>query len=533
VSVRDQSPDAAPNALRGGHPTQPPRSGLASRSTQLEAVVDALPDAIAVVDASGVVQVANPTAAALFGFLQSEIENGAAVLGKNVLAPTSNLLAAALASVVGQPGAVATVEVKVRGSGDSQRLVVVTLRDAHERSEVGGVVVSARDVTAERTRAAREERAQRLESSALIAGGTAHDVNNALAVIVACASNLLDTVDPEEARVDAAAILEASARASALTKRLNAFVALQRRELRPTAIDAELGAMVAKLAAQHPDVSVSLVVESALPPVYADLAAVEQTLLELVTNAVEAVAKRIVVRVSTRTVIDADLDATGRHVDVGPYLAISVEDDGRGMSAAVLDRAFEPFFTTKPHVSGQRAGLGLSAVYGVARRHRGALYADSEVGRGSRVTILFRVANMAETEDEPRSGRPGPRRRLFVVVVDDEPMVGASVSRLLERRGFEVAVCTKPGDALRAVTSGPAGQTVLLSDVIMPVMSGVELALEARRHVPNLPVLLMSGYLGAHDAAGAGFDVIAKPFDAQTLADRLLATVDAIAAQTP
>lgn len=393
-----------------------------------------------------------------------------------------------------------------------------------ESGDVIAVVVTATDaslmVAAER--ACSDTRQTRIETARVLAGGIAHEINNVLSVVVACASNLGETTD-EEIRQDADAILAASARATRLTHRLNTFVSNRTIDAYPTDIRASLAEAEASLIALVPShVSFELQIAHELPLAFVEPESLLQVLRDLIANSVEAKAKRVVVRAAMHHVDSIERDAAGADLLPGEYAAVTVEDDGVGMNEAVRDRSFEPFFTTKSCT----AGLGLSSAYGIVRRHGGAFILKSDPGRGCAISVLWRAGGGDGVRPPHSSRDQNPRERPTVVVVDDEPAVARSVARLLERRAFDVVVCTRPSDALEALAAGPPGRTMLLSDVVMPQMGGVELANEARSRIPHLPVLLMSGYTGGIDVAKHGYEVISKPFDAATLTERLLAIAE-------
>jgi CheY-like chemotaxis protein len=165
--------------------------------------------------------------------------------------------------------------------------------------------------------------------------------------------------------------------------------------------------------------------------------------------------------------------------------------------------------------------MALASVYGLVRRHGGGLFVDTAVGKGTRFSILLPAA----VSLDPGGGKGTPANdgaRHLVIVVDDEPQVGRGIARMIERRGIRAIACTDAQSALEALARAPVGKTLLLCDVVMPDTDGVEVAEEARRRVPGLPVLLMSGYTGGIDVTKSGLPLIDKPFDADLVVEQLL-----------
>lgn len=511
---------------------------LAEARAQLHALVEGSSDAIALLDPSGCPITANPAALLLFGWSEEDMSKPRTPLSTHVVSPSNEALLDWFTSVMlDEPGAERSLELRVYRQGEAEpRTVAATLRNARGSSKIRGLLLNARDVTREHALWSRLVQSQRLESVGLLAGGVAHDFNNVLAIVVACASTIAESSDAE-AREDAVTILEAAARGSRLTKKLNAFVSGQTLELRALHLDrqlAEARTMLTRAVNVAGTVALDVRVAADLPPVLGDASSLDQVLVNLVNNAVDAQPSRIVVSARHKHLLTPEHDSTGALVEPGDYVELSVEDDGRGMSAAVRERIFEPFYTTKSTTKVSPSGgpgLGLSTVYGIVRRHGGGLYVESEVDRGSRLSVLWRVTVDDEAPRQSQGPRAAEQDENTVIIVDDEPAVARSVARLLDRRGFRTVVCTNAADGLRAVAAKSGNRTILLSDVVMPDMGGLELAAEARRIAPGLPVLLMSGYTGGVDVTKSGFEIIAKPFDAESVTKRLQSLLAVAVAQ--
>ena len=214
------------------------------------------------------------------------------------------------------------------------------------------------------------------------------------------------------------------------------------------------------------------------------------------------------------------------HVDLreGLYVRLSVRDTGAGMDQDTLTRVFDPFFTTKD--PGEGTGLGLAVVHGIVQEHDGAVMVSSTPGRGSVFHLFFPAMSQPQAGPAPRPERGELARGHgeHVLFLDDEPAIAHAGRRLLERLGYRVSAYTSPQEALAAFRERPAEFDLLVSDLTMPGMTGVELARELRRLRPDLPVVLTSGYTSVPALEGAGLEVdelLAKPFAIETLAQVL------------
>jgi len=413
-----------------------------------------------------------------------------------------------------------------------------------EGGRVTRVVEHLRDVTAERRALAERDRmreqllhAQKLEAIGRLAGGVAHDFNNLLTAIGGFA-DLLQAELPvgSPARQDAWEIRRAAERAGELTRQLLAFSRQQVIAPRSLDLNAVLGGverMLLRLLGE--DVRVELALGGALWAVWADAGQVEQVIFNLVTNARDAMPGGGALRVSTGNVV-LDAEAAGRLPGAAPgeWVHLCVADDGVGMEPAVRARLFEPFFTTKP--KGQGTGLGLSTVYGIVSQHGGFVDVATGPGRGTAFHVYLPRSTRADEVPAGQAGAPAPARgQELVLLVEDEPQVRELTRRFLETLGYRVHACGDAAAALEALAAEPALRPdLLLTDVIMPGLSGRELAdiLQARR--PGLRVLLMSGWSEAPDTtagrATRGLPLLHKPFDMASLARAVRAALDGLTA---
>jgi PAS domain S-box-containing protein len=367
----------------------------------------------------------------------------------------------------------------------------------------------------------RLHQSQRLESLGQLAGGVAHDFNNLLAVILNYATFVGEAVpDDEGVQFDVEQILAASHRAAGLTRQLLMFA--RREPVRPELLD--LNAVVGdvrELLARSIGEQIDLVVRAGpdLPAILADRGQTEQILLNLAVNARDAMPAGGILTIDTAPV-DIDLDYVVFHPGTapGPYVQLSVSDNGTGMSPKVAARAFDPFFTTKGRTEG--SGLGLATVYGIVTEAGGVVHLYSEEGIGTTVKVYFpAAADLAAVA--PARTRPTPIRGdgEVILVVEDQDAVRAVTVRILRRNGYVVLEAAGGPDAIAIAAQRDID--LLLTDVVMPKMGGRELAERLRVDHPGLPVLYMSGYaqsmLGPKGTLDDGVLLVQKPFNEITL----------------
>jgi signal transduction histidine kinase/ActR/RegA family two-component response regulator len=396
------------------------------------------------------------------------------------------------------------VETLVRGvrkieRGDYSHRVTVKQQD--ELAELAAAINHMTVGIAQREEALRQSEEQLLQSQKMeavgrLAGGIAHDFNNLLVVITGRAELLRARVDDDEAlRRDLDLIADAGRRASGLTQQLLAFS--RKQVLQPKVLDlnevvANMGTMLRRVIGE--DVDLMIVVGANLGRVRADPGQLEQIIVNLVVNARDAMPKggRLIVKTAN---VDLDDAFVRRHsgARAGPHVMLAVSDTGDGMSAEVLPHIFEPFFTTKSR--GRGTGLGLSTVYGIVRQHDGSITVESEPGLGT----TFKI-HLPRVEEVPESlgRRPEPMGALrgseTILLVEDEDGVRRLAREVLEMNGYTVLEAPDGAAALRIGTRYPGPIHLLLTDVVMPAMSGRELGEQLLLLRPELRVIYMSGY---------------------------------------
>ncbi|HWE44842.1 MAG TPA: MASE4 domain-containing protein [Caulobacteraceae bacterium] len=375
----------------------------------------------------------------------------------------------------------------------------------------------------------REElgRVQRLEALVQLTGGVAHDFNNLLTAIITS----LDIIRRKPDDKGGVARLadnagKAAQRGAELIKRMLSFARKQQLKpevLNPNAILTELGGLAARTTGAH--VKLELELDSTVHPVCVDAAELQAAVLNLITNARDAMPDGGVISISTRN-IELEAGDVGLIDDMAPgaFVRIAVSDTGVGMDADTLAHVFEPFFSTKP--TGQGTGLGLSQVYGFARDARGKVDITTCPGEGSTVAVVLPRSVQGAATGVLESV---PLRRAVegetVLVVEDDVDVIASVRESLLDLGYRVLVASNADEALEILRPRSRRIDMLFSDVVMPGgMNGVQLAVEARRLRRGLKVLLTSGYAGSvlksHDIP-ADTEMLAKPYPREELARKI------------
>jgi len=365
----------------------------------------------------------------------------------------------------------------------------ITVQPGHEE-DLGRLIVSYTDLTARHAAEAERQdlerelgHLQRLESLGRLAGGVSHDMNNVLGAIMAVASILKERHEDNHSIVaNAEILLQAAIRGRDLVKGLRDF---SRKELE-SATELDLN----ELANREADlldrttlkkVDIALDLCAPLPPVLGDASAISNALMNLCVNACDAMPHG-----GRLTLITSRLGEN--------FVELAVQDTGEGMSSEVQARALEPFFTTKP--LGRGTGLGLSQVYGTMKAHGGTLDIKSRVGKGTRVALVFPVSASAPAGSPSPAppSFPAPRRRLDILVVDDEELMRCTIELLLRNLEHRVQVATGGLEALRRLEVGMPTDLVLL-DVNMPGLDGVETLNRIQMLRPGLPVILTTGYV--------------------------------------
>ncbi len=375
---------------------------------------------------------------------------------------------------------------------------------------------------AERTRTEDQLRhMQKLESIGQLTGGVAHDFNNLLTAVLGNLELLRRRLPPDpsiDRLIDGAS--QGAQRGAALTQRLLAFARRQALEPKPTDL-ADLVRGMGELLSRSLGPSIDIVFDlpAGLPAALADQNQIELALLNLAVNARDAMPDggRLTVALSRELVRSAG------DIDTGSYVRLAVSDTGCGMDAQTLSRAIEPFFSTKE--VGKGTGLGLSMIHGLAQQLKGALRLHSAVGRGTRAELWLPVADGKAAAAE-REAMPGAAasRRLNLLFVDDDYLICLSTVSLLEDLGHAVTQAAS-GEAALEVLRGDEPVDLLITDYAMPGMTGMQLAEEARKLRPDLPILLATGYADLPAHGRLTLPRLSKPYQQRELAEQIAALV--------
>lgn len=420
-------------------------------------------------------------------------------------------------------------------------------RRVQERTEVLARRNESLNAEIDRRRRAERERgelearylqAQRMESIGRLAGGVAHDFNNLLTVINSyseLAAAGLDDGDPLEKKIRE--IAKAGARAAGLTRQLLAFS--RKQVLEPVLLDlnevvASLKQMLRRIIGEDIDLRTELA--PGLGRVSADQGQIEQVLMNLAVNAKDAMPSGGRLLIETAEVeLDDEFVELHPGSAVGPFVMLAVTDTGIGMTDEIRQQIFEPFYTTKK--KGRGTGLGLATVYGIVRQSGGSIWVYSEPGRGTTFKIFLPLAGSEGAGDRRPLRLNDHGGSENILVVEDDPAVREVTCTMLEQAGYRVVAAADGGEALRFAEDPDNEIDLLLTDVIMPVMSGPRLAERIRALRPDLNVLYMSGYtddaIADHGILEPGIHLVSKPFSSQALCTIVRSILDGSPCRCP
>ena len=494
-------------------------------------LLEAAPDAMVVVDQAGAIVLLNLQAEKQFGYRRDELVGQQVTniipegFAERLIADDMRSAADALAQQIGTG-----IELVGRRK-DGTELPIEIMLSPLESSD--GVLVTAaiRNISVRKEAEAQLLQAQKLESIGRLAGGIAHDFNNMLFVVHGYAELLTDDLaaanrshlNLDDALMNVNAISHAADRAALLTRQLLAFSHQQ--IISPTVLDLNaavdgLEPMVRQLIGENMRLVVKL--DDQAGSIRADAGQFAQILVNLVVNARDAMPDGGTATIETqRVAVDEPYAVSHFDVRPGPYDLLSVTDTGVGMDSATREHIFEPFFTTK--APGKGTGLGLATTYGIVRQAGGHIRVDSEPGIGTAFKLYFPRIESAAATDEP-SAAVAPAAAAgagLVLVVEDDRVVRDMTTQLLIRAGYQVVAVAGGADAMIRLASSQEPIEVLITDVIMPSMSGIELAEWTMDRYPGVGVVLLSGYtaetlhLGRATSRGAVF--VSKPVTSSQL----------------
>ncbi len=427
-------------------------------------------------------------------------------------------------------------EIEAKWKRKDGKLITVRLNGRVIRGADGkptGVEVFAEDVTERELLEEQLRQSQKMEVVGQLTGGIAHDFNNILTVILASAKLLRASMPPdeEEMQLDLAELESAARRGAALVKRLLGFSRRAMLSLKPLDLGALVDDLLKTLRRLLPgNIDIQLSGPTKLPSVSADSGAVEQIIINLATNARDAMPKGGVLRVETTVVrLDKKHKTEQGWGDPGEYIRLSVCDDGVGMDDETIEKVFEPFFTTKEQ--GRGTGLGMSTVYGLMKQHRGFVDVHSEIGAGTTVTLYFRGTNGdVRAEQEVAELEAAPRGTETILFVEDEAPIRRVGKKVLELHGYTVLQAVDGEEALGVLREYRTKIALVITDVVMPKLSGPDLYQEVRANIGDLKFILMSGYTArdVHSTVSLDRDLpfLQKPWTSSELLVRVRETLD-------
>lgn len=395
-----------------------------------------------------------------------------------------------------------------------------------------GILILSLDIDRRKSVEAQLRHAQKMEAIARLAGGVAHDFNNLLSIVLSYSQMALDALlPPDPIREDVAEIRRAGERAAVLTRQLLAFS--RRQVLEPRVVNLneilhDMEKMTRRLVGE--DVQTTVLLAPDLGRVRVDPGQIEQVVMNLVVNARDAMPEGGLLTIETKNVV-LDEGYADQHLEIvpGPYVLLAVTDTGIGMDKATAEQIFEPFFTTKGKHEG--TGLGLSTAFGIVKQSGGHIWVYSEPGEGTTFKVYLPVTD--ESKEEDGAGRPvdAPSRgKETVLLVEDDDQLRALARSILRRHGYHVLEAANAGEALLLCEQHSAKIHLLLSDVVLPRMSGVRLVERLKELRPDLRVLYMSGYAESaivhHGVLEAGVDFLQKPLTPDQLLRKVRDVLD-------
>ena len=493
------------------------RMRLAEREELFRLITENAADMIAVVSADGRRIYNSPSYGRALGYTHEELEKTKAF---EQIHPDDRQKVVAAAEEAKRTGVGLRLEYRVRHKDGTWRTLESTASAVRStRGEIEKLVVVNRDITERKYLEQQLYLSQKLEAVGRLSGGVAHDFNNLLGVIIGYSEVMQRRMKPEDPfREPIDEILKAGKRAAALTQQLLAFSrkqVLEPKILELNTVVTEVEKMLGRLIGE--DVELKIVLSPQNERVKADRGQLEQVIMNLAVNARDAMPQggKLTIETAGAELTEDDIRRHSYHIVPGRYVVLRVRDTGCGMDAEVQSHIFEPFFTTK--ASGKGTGLGLATVYGVIKQSGGYIWVESELGKGTQFQIyLPRVdASVPQAEEvkAPLEQTPGNRT---ILVVEDEESLRKLTRATLQDLGYTVLEAADAGEAIEIAKRASPEIDLLLTDVVMPGMSGRELAGALAPSFPAMKILYMSGYTdGAVAVRGvleSGILILRKPF---------------------
>ena len=495
----------------------------------LRTFIDTVPDVVYTKDPDGRFVMVNPATAQMFGFTNYEEMQGKTVFDVYPPDVAERLRAEDVTVMAGRT--TTNREVKRLDPGGRDRWYLALKAPLVDSTgAVTGLLGISRDITERKELEQQLRQAQKMEAVGQLAGGIAHDFNNLLTIIFGYSDVLRAESEASETLRDSVdAISEAAGRAAALTRQLLAFS--RKAILQPQVIDvnaaiSDTARMLGRLIGET--IAVQLKLDPSIDTARVDPGQFDQVLMNLAVNARDAMPDGGTLTISTATVHLSDARAEALETVPGPHVQISVSDTGVGMTEAVVARIFEPFYTTKGLGTG--TGLGLAMVFGIVRQSGGGIYVDSAPNEGSTFHIVLPVVADKQAVATPAPASRGVRGSETILLVEDDAGVRELAEANLRGFGYDVLTAVDGRHALAVLKSHGATIDMLVTDIVMPNMSGPELAAAVQSSHPGIRALFMSGY--TDDAVvrqgllNAEVAILQKPYTPLGLAQKVRQILD-------
>ena len=507
------------------------RKQLIEREELFRLITENAADMIAVVNASGERLYNSPSYERILGYKPDELSGTTAF---DQIHPEDRDKVLKAAADARRTGIGTNLEYRMRHKDGGWRTLESRASTIMRDGQVERLVIVNRDVTQRKSLEEQFRQAQKMEAVGRLSGGVAHDFNNLLGVIIGYGEIVQEGTPVESPlRNCVDEMLKAGHRAAGLTKQLLAFSRQQvmdPRVLDLNSVVKDMEKMLKRLIGE--DIQLKTSLDPDLVRIKADQSQIEQVFLNLAVNARDAMPSGGELRLQTSN-FHMDQEFVSRYpypVLVGDYVLLTISDTGIGMDAATKARVFEPFFTTKE--KGKGTGLGLSMVYGVVKQSGGYIEVVSEPGAGACFNIYLPKAATAEDVERTASKvTPELKGNETILLVEDETSLRKLSRHLLEICGYKVLEAESGADAIRISDATSSHIDLLLTDVVMPGMSGRNVADELLKKRPGMRVLFMSGYtgqtVGQHGVLAEGSLFLQKPFTRDTLATKIRQALDA------
>ncbi len=531
-SIRDAGGNLKNIVFVGNDITQTVESekALANEKEKFRTLVEEIPLGIFLIGPDGRVEYINPKFADMFGYALNDIETEADWFGKAF--PNMEYRQQVMESwredfEQAGPGMTFPRKYRVTCKDGSEKIVLFVSIVLASKEQL----VVCQDITRQDALEAQLMHSQKMESIGRLASGVAHDFNNLLTTIIGNADcALMDFEEQDPRREIILEIKEAADRAAGLTRQLLAFS--RKQPSRPEIVDlnakiSEIRKMLERLIGE--DIELELFLAEELAAVKIDPGQTEQIIMNLAVNARDAMPTGGKLAIETATV-DLSKNDPLSPVELAPgnYVLINITDTGTGMSPEIQSRVFEPFFTTKG--KGKGTGLGLSTVYGIVKQNNGNIQIYSELGKGTTIKIFLPAyAGQTLTGDGKHSGTIGLCGNETILLVEDEERVRKIIEIMLSRFGYSVLAAGNGQEAQLLFRTHHLPIKLLLSDMVMPGINGLDLARTLLSDQPDLKVLLMSGYTDSalyEEVREQGIPFIHKPFTSTTMARTIRALLD-------